>query len=153
MFPKRTRQSPPLLLDSRAAAFRLSVCTKTLWRLVKAGEVAQPLRLSRQMARWRAADLPPPPVAPACPADETVLLDAREVSRRLSMSVTSLRRMVRGGRFPPPALRSGRKLLRWRRHDVEAWVAERAAEAVAKAAAAAAAAAEAEARAWAGAGI
>ena len=55
-----------------------------------------------------------PPIAPD-------LLTARQVAERLSMSVRTLYRMVKSGRVPRP-VRLGRKLIRWRRRDVERYV-------------------------------
>ena len=55
-----------------------------------------------------------PPIAPD-------LLTARQVAERLSMSVRTLYRMANSGRVPRP-IRLGRKLIRWRRRDVERYV-------------------------------
>ncbi len=41
------------LLTSREVARRLSIGVKTLFRLVRAGVVPQPIRLSRKILRWR----------------------------------------------------------------------------------------------------
>jgi len=55
-----------------------------------------------------------PPIAPD-------LLTARQVAEQLSMSVRTLYRMAARGRAPRP-VRLGRKLIRWRRRDVERYV-------------------------------
>ncbi|MGL5097556.1 MAG: helix-turn-helix transcriptional regulator [Planctomycetia bacterium] len=48
------------------------------------------------------------------------LVDAVAVAALLSVSTKTVRRMVDGGRIPPPT-RVGR-LLRWRRTEVLAWI-------------------------------
>jgi excisionase family DNA binding protein len=50
-------QPPPLLLTAAEVARRLSITTRTLFRLVAAGVLPAPLRFSRKLVRWRAADL------------------------------------------------------------------------------------------------
>jgi predicted DNA-binding transcriptional regulator AlpA len=50
------------------------------------------------------------------------LLSACEVAVRLSITVRTLRRWVELGCFPRP-VRIGRKYVRWRRRDVEAYFA------------------------------
>jgi excisionase family DNA binding protein len=35
----------------------LSIHKSTLWRLIRAGKFAQPLRLGKQLRRWRLADV------------------------------------------------------------------------------------------------
>jgi len=49
------------------------------------------------------------------------LLTVEQVAERLSMSVRSLQRMVKHGKFPPP-IRYTRRLVRWKRSELTAWV-------------------------------
>ncbi len=49
------------------------------------------------------------------------LLTAQQVAERLMMSVRTLYRLVKRGRAPRP-IRLGRKLIRWRRRDIERYV-------------------------------
>jgi len=49
------------------------------------------------------------------------LLTVEQVAERLSMSVRSLQRMVKRGKFPPP-IRYTRRLVRWKRTELTAWV-------------------------------
>ncbi len=53
--------SPPArgkdLLTSQEVARRLSIGVRTLWRLVAAGNLPQPVRFSRKLVRWKAADI------------------------------------------------------------------------------------------------
>ncbi len=44
-----------------------------------------------------------------------------EVAERLSISQRTLWRLIKHGRFPPP-IRYGRRLVRWRRSDLNAWL-------------------------------
>jgi excisionase family DNA binding protein len=54
---------------------------------------------------------PPPDLLPEA------LLTSREVARLLAVSVRTLFRMVRAGRFPEP-VRYNRRLVRWKRDEV-----------------------------------
>jgi excisionase family DNA binding protein len=45
------------LLSSRQVANRLSVSVRTVWRLVAAGRLAEPLRYNRKLVRWRSDDV------------------------------------------------------------------------------------------------
>ncbi len=45
------------LLDARRIAGLLGVHERTVWRLVSAGELPQPIRLGTKMVRWRLSDL------------------------------------------------------------------------------------------------
>jgi prophage regulatory protein len=45
------------LLTARDVAARLSMSTRTLYRLVAAGSFPRPVRLGRRFARWRASDV------------------------------------------------------------------------------------------------
>ena len=58
-------------------------------------------------------DLPPVP---------SVLIDAAELARMLSVSKQTVVRMTESGRLPEP-LRLSAKTIRWRRADIEAWIA------------------------------
>jgi prophage regulatory protein len=51
-----------------------------------------------------------------------LLLTSAEVARQLAICTRTLWRLVEDGQFPQP-IRLGRKLVRWRRKDVDAWVA------------------------------
>lgn len=50
------------------------------------------------------------------------LLSARQVAKRLSISVRTLHRLVARGSFPQP-IRYSRKLVRWKTADLERFVA------------------------------
>lgn len=43
-----------LLLDSATLARRLCVGVRTVWRMVRRGELPQPVRLNRKLVRWPA---------------------------------------------------------------------------------------------------
>lgn len=45
------------LLEAREVAGLLGVGVRTLWRLVAAGKVPQPVRYSRKVVRWRGSEL------------------------------------------------------------------------------------------------
>jgi excisionase family DNA binding protein len=45
------------LLSSRQVAKRLSMSTRTLWRLVAEGKFPQPIRYNRKLVRWRSDDV------------------------------------------------------------------------------------------------
>jgi len=51
------------------------------------------------------------------------LLTSQQVARRLSLSVRTLWRLVRAGKFPQP-IRYNRKLVRWKNADVVRYVTE-----------------------------
>jgi predicted DNA-binding transcriptional regulator AlpA len=53
----RSRAVPLDLLTPREVARMLHISVKTLYRLVRAGTVPPPIRLSRQIARWRPEDI------------------------------------------------------------------------------------------------
>jgi prophage regulatory protein len=59
--------------------------------------------------------------------DERILLDLREVSKLLGISPRAIWGWADAGTFPPP-LELGR-LRRWRRVDIESWLARQAAAA------------------------
>lgn len=52
---------------------------------------------------------------------EPDLLTAQEVARRLSIAPRTLWRLVRRGVVPPP-VRYSRKLVRWRRVDIDRYI-------------------------------
>ena len=45
------------LLNVSEVARILSVSTRTVWRLVSAGELPPPQRIGKRLRRWRAADI------------------------------------------------------------------------------------------------
>ena len=47
----------PDLMTSQQVANRLAVSIRTLWRMVQAGKVPQPVRYNRKLVRWKAEDL------------------------------------------------------------------------------------------------
>lgn len=51
-----TRESPAVLIPAEVFASMLGVSERTLWRLLSAGKVPEPLRIGRN-ARWRAAEV------------------------------------------------------------------------------------------------
>jgi excisionase family DNA binding protein len=53
--PERT--AGPDLLTSQQVAERLAVSVRTLWRLVAAGKVPQPVRYNRKLVRWKNAEV------------------------------------------------------------------------------------------------
>ena len=55
--PDPPREPALELLSAAAVARRLAITTRTLYRLVEAGLVPPPLRFSRKLVRWRAADI------------------------------------------------------------------------------------------------
>ncbi len=58
MLPRRPEPNPPPdLLTAKEVARRLSIAVRTLYRLVEAGVVPAPVRLSRKLIRWRVADI------------------------------------------------------------------------------------------------
>ena len=57
-------------------------------------------------------------------SDHRLLIDIREVSRRLGISQRAIWGWAKDGMFPPP-LELGR-LRRWRLEDIESWLAEQA---------------------------
>ena len=50
-------KSSPDLMTSQQVANRLAISIRTLWRLVRAGKVPQPVRYNRKLVRWKAIDL------------------------------------------------------------------------------------------------
>lgn len=60
------------------------------------------------------------PAAPSCP--EPLLLTATETARLLGMSRASLWSLHSAGRIPLPR-KLGKRLTRWDRRELEAWIA------------------------------
>lgn len=51
-----TRESTAVLIPAEEVALMLGVSERTLWRLLSAGKVPEPLRIGRN-TRWRAAEV------------------------------------------------------------------------------------------------
>ena len=51
--PKPTQD----LLTARQVAHRLAIGVRTLWRMVAAGRLPQPIRYTRKLVRWKASDI------------------------------------------------------------------------------------------------
>lgn len=71
---------------------------------------------SNQMGKTSRSDLPEP-----TPHAGTLLVTAEEVARMLNVSVRSIWRMRSAGHVPKPIRMGGN--IRWRRIDIEEWVA------------------------------
>lgn len=54
---------------------------------------------------------------------QDALLDAREVAAMIAVNPRTVPRLSRAGRLPPPVTTSPR-FVRWRRSDVERWIAD-----------------------------
>lgn len=50
-------QDEPLLLTTDQVAAKLAISVRTLWRLVRARQVPQPVRFNRHFVRWKNADV------------------------------------------------------------------------------------------------
>ncbi len=50
-------EPPPLMLSSHQVARKLSVSCRTIWRMVRAGQLVPPVRYSRKLVRWRTEDV------------------------------------------------------------------------------------------------
>ena len=58
MQPRRPDpEPPPTLLTAKEVAHRLSIAVRTLHRLVSAGVVPAPIRITRKIIRWRVTDI------------------------------------------------------------------------------------------------
>jgi predicted DNA-binding transcriptional regulator AlpA len=55
--PRRDPEPPPTLLTAKEVAHRLSIAVRTLHRLVSAGVVPAPIRITRKIIRWRVGDI------------------------------------------------------------------------------------------------
>lgn len=62
-----------------------------------------------------------PNALPGAPPGAGELLTSREVARRLSISVRTLFRLVRAGKFPEP-VRYNRRLVRWKSEAVTLYI-------------------------------
>lgn len=67
---------------------------------------------------------PPQPTPAATAGSPGDLLTADAVAERVSLSKRSVRRAVLSGDFPPPLV-VGKRAIRWRREDVDLWLASR----------------------------
>lgn len=63
---------------------------------------------------------PSPTQGNSSPAQMSSLATAKEVAAFVQTSVRTLRRLTLSGRFPGP-VRVGKRAIRWRKEDVEAW--------------------------------
>ncbi len=57
MAARHSTKEPPVLLTSREVAKLLHIGVKSVFKLVQAGVVPPPIRLSRKVLRWRAEDI------------------------------------------------------------------------------------------------
>jgi excisionase family DNA binding protein len=55
--PAATPRETPDLMTSQQVANRLAISIRTLWRLVRANRMPQPVRYNRKLVRWKAAEL------------------------------------------------------------------------------------------------
>lgn len=49
--------SAPTMLTSKQVAARMDISVRTLWRLLAANKIPQPVRFNRKLVRWRLSDL------------------------------------------------------------------------------------------------
>jgi prophage regulatory protein len=84
-------------------------------RALLAEELAAQLRPIHAALRERAQPQPPP----------DAMLDSAAVAKLLGIDRRTLRRMVKAREVPAP-MRLGRRALRWRRAEIEAWIAREA---------------------------
>ena len=56
-FTNTDSRTYPDLMTSQQVANRLAVSIRTLWRLVRAGKVPQPVRYNRKLVRWKTDEL------------------------------------------------------------------------------------------------
>ena len=56
-FTEPTPRTIPDLMTSQQVANRLAISIRTLWRLVRAEKVPQPIRYNRKLVRWKSVDL------------------------------------------------------------------------------------------------
>jgi excisionase family DNA binding protein len=45
------------LLTAQEVADRLSISSRTVWRMERRGELPSPIRYNRKLVRWKAADI------------------------------------------------------------------------------------------------
>jgi excisionase family DNA binding protein len=55
--PARAVDDDPSLLSADQASEMLSCSRRTLWRLVERGHLADPIRFTRKLVRWRRSDV------------------------------------------------------------------------------------------------
>ena len=55
--PRVKEREPAELLTSEQVANRLAISLRTVWRMVRAGKLPQPVRYNRKLVRWKAADV------------------------------------------------------------------------------------------------
>ena len=55
--PRAQAREPAELLTSQQVANRLAISLRTVWRLVRAGKLPQPVRFNRKLVRFKAADI------------------------------------------------------------------------------------------------
>ena len=55
--PRVQAREPAELLTSEQVANRLAISLRTVWRMVRAGKLPQPVRYNRKLVRWKAADV------------------------------------------------------------------------------------------------
>ena len=79
---------------------------------------ALPIPVSRRPA---ASPGTSPATSPGASPGAGELLTSREVARRLSISVRTLFRLVRAGKFPEP-VRYNRRLVRWKSEAVALYI-------------------------------
>jgi predicted DNA-binding transcriptional regulator AlpA len=68
------------------------------------------------------------PVLDESDVADSLLIDARELARLLSVSAATLHRMKAAGKIGPRSLALSRGCVRWRRETVERWIAASEAE-------------------------
>lgn len=54
--------------------------------------------------------------------NEIKLLSIKSVAEKLDCGITYIEDAVRDGTFPKPAVKRGRKFVRWLASDVDAWI-------------------------------
>jgi excisionase family DNA binding protein len=52
----QTEQAPPVLIDAAELARQMGISERTLWRLLSARKVPEPVRIGRN-TRWRLAEV------------------------------------------------------------------------------------------------
>jgi excisionase family DNA binding protein len=111
------------LMTPKQVAALLSVSVRSIWQMERDGSMPKAVRLSRNVVRWDAAEIRS--WIEAKKADALGLwLEAAEVARMLGVSRSYVRVLAREGGLPPPVWRN-RKVVRWDRAEVLAWVEEK----------------------------
>ncbi len=108
-----TSEIPPdaRMLETKQVAAMLGVSVRTVWRLVAAGQLPQPVRFNRKLVRYRVSDLtrwleglnavgehdPESPIpAGEVPAD---LVSVWAAARLLGVHLTTVRRWINEGKL------------------------------------------------------